>query len=304
MRILVTGGCGFIGSHVVDLLRRNHEVVIVDDLSTGGNKPSGDEVKVFILTIGFSPETLQNVLEEFKPEAIVHLAAQASIIESESNPNLDLMKNGVGTLHLVQSAKAVGVRRFVFASTSAVYQYSAKKALTEKSRLEPESPYGISKLAAEQYIRWVFPNQHVILRLGNVYGPRQVPLGENQLIARLIKHFKYQEPFAIHGDGKQERDFVYVGDVARAFKISLNGKAGTYNISYGMPLPINDAALTMAELWGFPAYEFAHERNRHDTRRRVWLDVGKANAELGWVADCDLQDGMQKTLDWWNERGK
>lgn len=302
MRVIVTGGCGFIGSHVVDLLiTQGYEVMVIDNLSTGKSENLNEKaiaVKGNLLDFDGIGVTYSEFIN-FKPEAVLHIAAQASITVSEQAPAVDLRINAEGTLRILIAAFQLGVRRFVFASTSAVYQDSAKKKLSENSKLEPASPYGISKLAAEQYVRWIFPNTSVILRLGNVYGPRQVPIGDNQLIARMINHIKNHDPFYIFGDGKQERDFVYVEDAARAFLAGINGKPGTYNISSGKPTSVNEAAESMAEMWGFPGYEWKHDLSRQEARRRVWLDVKKARDDLLWEAKKSLAMGIDETIRWW-----
>lgn len=300
MRVVVTGGCGFIGSHVVDLLHsQGHEALVLDNLITGKTSVFPNGVKWHVLDVCNETETI-NEITGFKPDAVFHLAAQAAISTSLEDPRYDALVNIEGTINVLRGAKLANVRRFVFASTSAVYMDGVKTAIKEtRTALKPSSPYGISKLAAEQYVRWVFPNNHVILRLGNVYGPRQVPIGENQLIARMIRHFRDKHSFFIHGDGKQERDFVYVEDVAKAFRAGLSGKPGTYNISYGEPVSVNAAAETMAALWGFHNYEWKHD-DLQDERRRVWLDIFMADRELGWSPETDLQMGIGKTIEWWN----
>jgi UDP-glucose 4-epimerase len=226
------------------------------------------------------------------------LAAQASISKSYLDSCNDLSINGIGTLNVLRCAVQAEVDDFVFASTSAVYADSSN-SLRETAKLaEPGTPYGISKRAAEQYVRLFFPKS-VVLRLGNVYGPRQVPIGENQLIARMIRHFQTREPFEIFGDGEQKRDFVYVEDVAKAFYAALSARGGTYNIAYGEAVSVGEAAKLMAELWGFQGYEFKHNLGRQDDRRNVCMDISQAMREMRWDPTVSLEEGMQKTIKWW-----
>lgn len=302
MRVLVTGGAGFIGSHVVDLLfRHGHEVLVVDNFSTGQQENLNPAVLIKVIDVR-STLPLLSLFEEFKPQAVLHLAAQASIAKSYMNAGDDMEVNGIGTLNVLRGCVLQNVHNLVFASTSAVYSDVAKKSITEYgTKLQPGSPYGISKLAAEQYVRLFVP-QAVILRLGNVYGPRQVPVGENQVIARMIRHLKYQEPFQIFGDGKQERDFVYVEDVARAFYAGMGGKPGVYNIAWSQTTSVSEVAEIMGDLYGFPHYEWKHDYARQDARRMVWLDTTLAGQDLHWQAETRLLDGLQKTIEWWNDR--
>jgi UDP-glucose 4-epimerase len=236
--------------------------------------------------------------EEFRPQAVMHLAAQASIGNSEGDPRKDLQVNGVGTINVLEAAVHANVKHFVFASTSAVYANSYQ-VMKENSKLAGDSPYAISKLAAEQYIRLMLP-QAVILRLANVYGPRQVPIGENQVIARMIRHFRDKERFCIFGDGKQERDFVYVKDVAEAFYRALTAKPGTYNIASGETKSVNEVSKMVADAWGFLNYSWDRDETRHDARRRVWMDNFLAERDLHWVPETSLEEGIARTMDWWN----
>ena len=304
MRVLVTGGCGFIGSHVVDLLTtKGHEVMVIDDLSTGRRENLRAGINFCIFRLEKFPVMLNNCFEQFKPQAVLHLAAQASISRSLEDPERDLETNTLATVMLLRECAAHQVRSFVFASTSAVYADTTKGKLSEgKSRTAPNSPYGLSKLAAEAYARMLLPNRAVILRMGNVYGPRQIPIGENQLMARMIRHLKYKEGFYIFGDGKQKRDFVYVEDAARAFLLGINGKPGTYNIAGGGAVSVNEAARLMGEEWGIPNYEWKHDAGRYDERRHVQMDIFEAERELGWTPEVSLGEGMKRTMDWWNER--
>lgn len=299
MNILVTGGAGFIGSHVVDLLvSRGHKVLVLDNFSTGteanlsplsrdGLFISREDIESF-----FFPASLE------KTDAIIHLAAQASITRSLARPRHDLIVNTLGTLNIIQFAQEHGVKRIVFASTSAVYE-EKNTLLRETSQPRPASPYGISKLAAENYLRCLFPSS-VILRLGNVYGPRQVSIGENQVVARMIDHVLCGKPFTIHGDGNQKRDFVYVEDVAEAFFLGMYADPGIYNIARGRSVSVNGVAAVLARVLGSPV-EWKHD-DQIDPRRNVNMAVRLAQSKLNWEARTSLSDGLKKTVGWAKEK--
>lgn len=281
-RVVVTGGAGFIGSHVVDLLvEQNHEVLVIDDLSTGRRENLRDDVPLVRLDISTQMIHILDHVLDFKTQYILHLAAQAAISTAESNPQVDLRINGIGTLNMLEIARLTGVERFILASTSAVY-LDADQATN----------YGISKLTAENYVKRM--ENSVILRLGNVYGPRQVPIGENQVIAKMIEHMKHDIPFSIHGDGEQKRDFVYVEDVARAFLAAIKGKAGIYDIATGKSVSVNDAAELVKKVFGF-SMVWEHDE-RYDPRRDVKLNTVLAGKFLGWKAEIGLEEGVKRTI--------
>lgn len=301
-RVLVTGGEGFIGSHVVEMLaERGHEVTIIDDESTGkfeniahlmiGGKyhvtPALCDITIF--------DNLRALFRIARPEVVFHLAAQASISESVKDPKKDMEVNGVGTNNVVRAAQEVGTRRIVFASTSAVY-HSRTPVLMEKGCVGPESPYGVSKVAGENYL--AITGEATVLRLGNVYGPRQIPIGENQVIARMVKHALFGNPFAIHGDGEQERDYVYVGDVAEAFLRAMDEHGfHTYNIASGVGYSVKRVAHLLAGLVR-KRIAWKHD-DLWDLRRSVNLSVEAARDQLGWVAQTKLVEGLEKTVEWW-----
>lgn len=307
MRVLVTGGAGFIGSHVVDaLLIHGHEVCVLDNFSTGKLEnitlPSG-KVKCKYLFGGIDQDIwdTRKDVENFKADSVVHLAAQSAISSSIEDPVNDMQVNGIGTLNILRSALHCGVKRFVFSSTSAVYAES-EMVLREKSYLGPNTPYGISKLAAEFYVQSMFSNA-TILRFGNVYGPRQVPLGENQLLSRMIRHFKYGDKFYIHGSGDQMRDFVYVEDVARAVVTALDGTKGIFNIASGEPHSVNGIATLVEKAYGVPGYKWEHTETE-DPRQWVCMDIKGAKEFLTWEPQVDISEGVARTIGWWEQQNE
>lgn len=300
MKVLVTGGAGFIGSHVVDaLVDAGHSVTVVDNLSSG-RKENIDHRGMFKLDIR-NVYDLSELFRSERPDVVLHLAAQPSIGESIKRSFEDLGINGMGTLNVIHAAQESGVRRIVFASTSAVYPSDARVCM-EALGLCPDSPYGVSKMAAENYLR-LFGNA-TVLRLGNVYGPRQVPLGENQVVPKMIEHLMYREgePFTIHGDGLQTRDFVYVEDVARAF-LGVMYEEGfrKYNIASGRNTSVNFLAERVAHVFGMDGYEWKHDEQR-DPRRNVNMMVDQAKWGFNWFAQTGLDEGLKKTVEWWRER--
>lgn len=307
MRIIVTGGCGFIGSHVVELLlSEGNKVMVIDNLSTG-KRDNLDEIRskerlsLEVCDVR-SINTMLDVFQKVRPEAVIHLAAQPAISTSMKSPYMDAHTNILGTINVTNLAQDYGARRVVLASTSAVYQPKNQMwgPLKETDYLEPDSAYGLSKMAAEQYMRMFFHN-HVILRFGNVYGPRQVPLGENQVVARMIGHFLKGDFFQIHGDGKQKRDFVYVRDVAEAVAQALHGTAGTYNIAGGKAVSVMEVAAKMEEIFDIRGYRWEYSTN-HDSRGNVHMDIHSAAKNLIWKPRTSLEDGLKRTVEWW--RGK
>jgi len=303
-RILCTGGAGFIGSTTA-LMLKHHQVIVVDNFSTGktenlkhfrGKICPGDITDM---------EFMDRIFTDFLPEAVLHLAAQSAISTAYSDPQKDMQVNGIGTLNLIKLALKYGVQRFVFSSTSAVYKpprpFFASVGINEFWPVKPETPYGISKLAAEQYIRTLFPN-HLILRYGNVYGPRQKSIGENQVIARAFAHFIHGDDFSIIGHGNQKRDFVYVGDISRCNIAALNSNlVGTFNAASGRSYSVNQVLAEIEKIFDVRGYGWEHTRH-NDPRGDVALNVSQIRRKLGWNPDVSLQDGLIATADWWSKK--
>ena len=298
-RVLVTGGAGFIGSHLVErLLATGHRVTVVDDGSAGHRfHPGTDRHR---LDIG-SPE-LAAVFAASAPEAVFHLAAQASVARSLQDPGHDAEVNIRGTLHVLQQAIAHRVRVFVYASTGgAIYGDPATLPAAESLPPRPTSPYGVSKLAAEAYVAALCSPagiRFLCLRYGNVYGPRQDPAGEAGVIARFTDRMLHDRPAVIFGDGRQERDFVFVSDVVEANLLALGaGGAGICNIGSGVGVSVRQIhAALAAELGQRQPPEFAPVRVGEVARIR--LDCRLARTMLGWQPRIPLAEGIRRTIAW------
>ena len=305
MKILITGAAGFIGSHTANLLiERGHRVMAVDNFSTGRTENLvGFRGKICPCDIT-DMEMLEKCFSEFRPDAVLHLAAQSAITTSYDDPQHDMKTNGIGTLNLLNLSKRYKVKRFVFSSTSAVYREVESflhLGIRENAKCEPVSPYGISKMACEQYIRLMFPN-YFIMRFGNVYGPRQLPIGQNLVIARALDHFFKGADFEVNGHGNQKRDFVYVGDVAQCcFEALTSDVVGTFNVSAGRSYSVNEVLSEIEKIFDVQGYAWVHNKNI-DPRNYVGLDVSSIRKELGWKAYTPLVDGLKLTADWWEEQ--
>lgn len=302
MRILVTGGAGFIGSATARLLaKRNHQVLIVDDFSTGKLENIQD-IKATTKPCDVTDlPVMAGIFYDFKPEVVIHLAAQSAITTSMTYPFKDASVNTLGTINIIDLCKRNEVGKLVFASTSAVYDENKSPVFGygENSPCNPSSPYGISKLAAERYVRLLFPN-HVILRYGNVYGPRQVPIGENQVVARALKHFTHGDDFYVVGHGRQKRDFVFVDDVAYINAESAIGSmTGTFNLATGRSHSVNEVLSIIEDIYQVRGYNWPHSK-QPDPRGDVYINNGAVRREFGF-SFTPLRKGLEKTVEWWNK---
>jgi UDP-glucose 4-epimerase len=295
MHTLVTGGAGFIGSHLVDaLLDRGDTVAVLDDLSSGRADRVPDGVPLHRVDVTDAPAVAEAVAAE-RPEAVFHLAAQVDVRRSVADPAFDARVNVGGTAAVLEAARAAGARRVVLASTGgALYGDDAPLPTPEDSRLAPFSPYGASKAAAESYCG-LYTRLHglstLVLRFGNVYGPRQDPHGEAGVIAIFAGAAVEGRPVTVFGDGTQTRDYVYVGDVAVGFLAAAGSEAtGAFNIGTG----IETSVLELVEAMGVEA---RHEPARTGEVARSCLDVSRARAELGWSAQVRLDDGLRRTVE-------
>lgn len=299
---VVTGGAGFVGSHVAELLQsEGYRVTVVDDLSSGhaSNVPEGcDLVELDIL----DHERLQDVFRRARPELVCHLAAQASVTVSVRDPRHDLAVNARGTLNVCEAARDPG-SPVVFASTGgALYGNAAPTPTEEDAVAEPLAPYGASKQAGEAIVgTWgrLHGLPHVVLRLGNVYGPRQNPHGEAGVVAIFSEALLGGRSPTVFGDGRQTRDYVHVHDVARAFLLAgRGGRASTYNVGTGLETSVLDLLAILHRAAGTDL-EPAFEPLRPGELLRSALDSGRLRAATGWAPTVDLEEGIAATFRWY-----
>lgn len=300
MKILVTGGAGFIGSHVVDAyLSRGHEVVVVDDLSSGRRENLNPKAEFFKLDI--QDEQLAELFVHGHFDVVNHHAAQMDVRKSVADPKFDARVNVLGTLNLLQNCVKHRVKKIIFASTGgAVYGEQDYFPADETHPTWPISPYGITKLTCEKYLffyRTEYGLQYVILRYANVYGPRQNPHGEAGVVAIFTERLLKGEQPIINGDGKQTRDYVFVGDVMQANAIALDFKeTDIFNIGTGIETDVNTIYKGVNEFTGANKEEF-HGSAKPGEQLRSSLSYSKAEKILGWKPETELQDGLKKTVE-------
>ncbi len=308
MRILITGGAGFIGSHVADaFLAAGHEVGVLDDLSSGVKENLDRRIRFWQADI--RDPAVDGILAEFRPEIVSHHAAQMSVGVSVREPQRDADINILGTLNLLEGAIRHGVRRLLFASTGgAMYGDQALPPTPESVLPEPVSPYGVAKLATERYLhawRVMHGLEAVALRYANVYGPRQNPHGEAGVVAIFARAIVAGQPFTINGDGEQTRDYTYVGDVVQAVLLAAALPGGhlppILNIGTGVETSVNALVSLFQERAGRRLH-FHHGPGKTGEQRRSALDAGLAKRVLGWQPTVDLKAGLGETLAWFRQR--
>lgn len=307
MRIVVTGGAGFIGSHIAQAyIDGGHDVVVVDSLwSKGGGRREHIPQRANFAHLDIRDAQLERILREFSPEVISHHAAQHSVAIGSKDPKLDADVNVLGLINVLECAVKAGVRKVVFASSAATYGEVDALPLDENSPQRPMSPYGITKMVAEHYLRF-FKNEHGLdytaLRYGNVYGPRQDPSGEAGVIAIFIERFLSGQPVRIDWDGEQTRDYVFVGDVAKANVRALDrGDGGIFCIGTGVRTSVNEIYRELVAATGFQA-PIDHAPRRAGDARDVQFQIRLAKAVLGWSPATSLADGIAETVEYFRKR--
>jgi UDP-glucose 4-epimerase len=308
MRCFVTGGAGFIGSNLVDaLLGRGDDVTVVDDLSTGRRENLDEALAAGAELVELDirdREALAELASEAKPEVVFHLAAQIDVRKSVADPAFDASINVGGTANVLEAARAAGSRRVVFTSTGgAIYGEGEGQALPlgEDAPIAPLSAYGQSKFAGEGYLalyKRLYGLSGVSLRLGNVYGPRQDPLGEAGVIAIFCGRLRSGGRPTVFGDGKQTRDYIYVGDVVAAALAATDSEAsGPINIGTGIETDVLGLVDRLAELGGAAGFEAELAPPRTGEVQRISIDPARAGRELGWSAKTGLEEGLRFTLE-------
>jgi UDP-glucose 4-epimerase len=308
MRALVTGGAGFIGSNLTDaLLARGDEAIILDDLSTGRRENIEQALANGATLIEADIRdraAIEEIVGRERPEAIFHLAAQIDVRKSIADPAFDASINVGGTANVLEAARAAEVRRVVFSSTGgAIYGEGdgQELPLAEDAPLAPEAPYGQSKYAGEGYLSLyerLYGLSSVPLRLGNVYGPRQDPLGEAGVVAIFCGRLREGKQPTVFGDGKQTRDYIYVGDVVAAMLAAAEAEtSGPINIGTGIETDVLELVSALGELGGSGDFEPEFAPPRTGEVQRISIDPARAASELGWSAQMDLKEGLRVTLD-------
>jgi len=300
-KIIITGGCGFIGSHLTDkLIEKGHQVVVIDNLSTGKKENLNPKAKFYELDVCDSK--ISQIFQEEKPETVFHLAAQIDVRESVKDPIENAKINILGTLNILENCREIGVKKFIFVSSGgAIYGDTDIIPTPEINSENPESPYGIAKLTVEKYLYFYkksFGLDYVALRLANVYGPRQNSEGEGGIIAIFCDKMLKNEQVIINGDGKQTRDFVYVYDVVEVALLTIESKKdGVYNIGTGKETNINEIFEEIKELTD-SSCEKIHRPAKPGEQKRSCLDCSKAEKELNWQPKHNLEKGLKETINW------
>ena len=306
-KILVTGGAGFIGSHLVDrLIQEGNEVIVVDNLSTGKRKNINKKAQFYKMDI--QSKRIERVFRNERPLIVVHLAAQMSVRHSTDDPGFDAQVNILGTINVLEHAVRQGVRKVTFASSGGVvYGEQEIFPASESHRTEPLSPYGISKLAGEKYLAY-YANatglRYVALRFANVYGPRQDSEGEAGVVAIFSKQMLDGGQPIVNGTGKQTRDFIYVDDAVEAILVTLGEDVqGIFNVGTGQETTINECYGIIKSLTKCQCKELYGAAKKGEQFRSV-LDVTKLREVFGWDPQVTLQDGLTRTVDFFRTVGQ
>ena len=299
-KILVTGGAGFIGSHVVDLfLAKGYEVVVLDDLSTGRISNLNPEAKFYQMDIR-SPK-VRDVFAAEKPDYVSHHAAQMDVRRSVAEPLFDADVNILGSINLIECAREFNVKHFIYISSGgAAYGEPERLPCDEEHPVNPICQYGASKHTVEHYLYMYYVNyglNYTVLRYPNVFGPRQNPEGEAGVVAIFAGRMLAGEPVIVNGDGEQTRDFVYVGDCAYAnyLAVSVDHQPGIYNLGWNRPTSINEIFFALANATGY-AYPIQHGPAKLGETRHIYLDARKVARELGWTPTVTLEQGLENTV--------
>ena len=302
MKILVTGGAGFFGSNLVDvLIEQGHEVAVVDNLLTGKKEHVNPAAHFFELDV--RDKKLSQVLAQEKPEAVFHLAAQIDLRKSVEDPLWDAEENILGSINLLKLCQDFGgVKKIIFSSSGGAIYGDTNDIPTKESHQEnPVSPYGIAKLTIDKYLHYyhqVFGLPYISLRYSNIYGPRQNAKGEAGVVAIFCDRLLSGQSVVINGNGSQTRDYVYVTDVVQANLLALDSaKVAVYNIGTGIETNVNQIADLIKKNIN-PEAEFSHGPAKAGEQQRSCLDANKAKVELGWQPAVDLAVGIQKTVEW------
>jgi len=305
MKILVTGGAGFIGSHVVDgYVEAGHDVVVVDDLSSGKRENLNPAARFEQLDIR-DPKTADLIRDE-RPDVLNHHAAQMDVRRSVADPVFDAQVNVLGTIGLLEAGRQAGVRKVLFVSSGgAVYGEQETFPAPESHSTWPVSPYGVSKRSGELYAFFyqaAYGMPFVAFRYANVYGPRQDPHGEAGVVAIFSGKMLRGEPVTVNGDGKQTRDYVFVGDVARMSRLALETEAtGPVNVGTGIETDVNTLAAALLEASGGDS-EMRHGPAQPGEQRRSVVDATRAAEEFGWHPEVSLREGLRQTVEFFRAR--
>ncbi len=305
MKILITGGAGFIGSHIADrYLELGNEVVIVDNLITGSRENIPKSAVFYELDI-CNGDGIREVFEKERPNVVSHQAAQMDVRKSVEDPIYDATVNVLGSINLLENCVKHGVSKFIFASTGgAIYGEQDYFPADEQHPLRPLSPYGITKLTTEKYLYFyqqTYGMPYTVLRYANVYGPRQNPHGEAGVVAIFSTRMLTGEQPVINGDGKQTRDYVYVGDVVNANELVLTrGNNQVFNVGTGIETDVNVLFQKIAGYMDHPVKE-VHGPAKPGEQQRSVLDYSRIQQELGWEPSVNLDQGIQKTVNYFRE---